>query len=716
MVGQFAGGQSKRKFVTNGERVVDNGRAERNLTEFSDPATFAAMTSESLQELLRRFVREGGEDLFAELVRQGGPLVWSVAMRRLQDAQLAEEVAQNVFVILAKKARTLASSPGLTAWLHRTATLEASNLARSRRRREQRHRTMANDPTLSPDLNPTLPPEDGNSVTIPAGPWLDEALDRLPAADRVLLLGRYFEKRGFHDLERECGKSEPALRKQTERALGKLRALLQRKTVPLSAAAVAGLLGTELSVSAVPASAAAAITAKAGAAGSAALSAVPAITHLTLLMSTPKATQTAAILILILLGTSALLSLNHSAQANEIQNLTRRLNFTRNALAARPASFALNRHRPPIAAPPLNENAPPEPMTGEWLVGAWLRSQKKGLYGPGDGIQNHSEIWRNLPESARPRILREIDDAAVPVSVRRGTAETVLSQWMFSAAERKSEQRDAGWFTAEAYRRKLPFFGNALRLWTVADPSAAWQWIQEATSADSLIISGAGESADFPGIALQKFASGLVAAGFESAAAFVQLREGMPEYSTLLKGLGTGLASNWDFSQAVPFLAAGMSPMEMRSILAPQLTDFLNAGRPTEMAQTVADMVNLTAFRQSERQALLRQALGAAAPESEGAALAAMAAASSPAALPENLAWLAGHFSNRHRLESPPEKPPLDPASQPVVAEAFAATAQALAAQGNAELARKYLERISDTDRRESVRKTPETTTGLTTP
>jgi hypothetical protein len=48
-------------------------------------------------ELLREYVRNGSETAFAELVKRYVDLVYCSARRQLGDAQLAEEVAQNVF-------------------------------------------------------------------------------------------------------------------------------------------------------------------------------------------------------------------------------------------------------------------------------------------------------------------------------------------------------------------------------------------------------------------------------------------------------------------------------------------------------------------------------------------------------------------------------------------------------------------------------------------
>ena len=56
-------------------------------------------------DLLREFVRSGSESAFSDLVSRHLQLVYSAAFRQLEDHDLARDVAQSVFVDLARKAR-----------------------------------------------------------------------------------------------------------------------------------------------------------------------------------------------------------------------------------------------------------------------------------------------------------------------------------------------------------------------------------------------------------------------------------------------------------------------------------------------------------------------------------------------------------------------------------------------------------------------------------
>ena len=58
-------------------------------------------------ELLQDYTGAGSEAAFSALVHRHLNLVYSVAFRHCSDPGLAEEIASNVFLTLARKARTL---------------------------------------------------------------------------------------------------------------------------------------------------------------------------------------------------------------------------------------------------------------------------------------------------------------------------------------------------------------------------------------------------------------------------------------------------------------------------------------------------------------------------------------------------------------------------------------------------------------------------------
>lgn len=94
-------------------------------------------------ELLREFVEGGSEEAFRILVERHTGMVHGAALRVVHDESVAEEVTQAVFIILARKARSLTHKPVLAGWLYRTAHFVALEALRTeKRRRHQRNSSL----------------------------------------------------------------------------------------------------------------------------------------------------------------------------------------------------------------------------------------------------------------------------------------------------------------------------------------------------------------------------------------------------------------------------------------------------------------------------------------------------------------------------------------------------------------------------------------------
>src|SRR5947207_15445919 len=78
------------------------------------------------EQLLQSFAEHGSEAAFRTLVERHLPLVLGTARRITGESGLAEEVAQTVFILLARKARNLRPGTILSAWLYRATRFVAA--------------------------------------------------------------------------------------------------------------------------------------------------------------------------------------------------------------------------------------------------------------------------------------------------------------------------------------------------------------------------------------------------------------------------------------------------------------------------------------------------------------------------------------------------------------------------------------------------------------
>ncbi len=162
-------------------------------------------------------------------------LVFATARRILGDPQLAEEVAQGVFLLLARKAGEIGDQRPLAGWLYHTARHHALNACRAEGRRRQREQTAAAMQTHETPLEPEW-----------IAAELEGALEELPAEDRDALVLRFLDNRQLREVGVELGISEEAARKRVSRALDKLRGIFGKRGVALST----GLLTTALAAQA----------------------------------------------------------------------------------------------------------------------------------------------------------------------------------------------------------------------------------------------------------------------------------------------------------------------------------------------------------------------------------------------------------------------------------------------------------------------------------
>ena len=238
------------------------------------------------QQLLAEYRQNGSDAAFRELVTRYVDLVYSTALRLVEgDTHRAEDVAQTVFVDLARKAQTLPHEVRLGGWLHRDACQVAGHTMRGERRRQSRERQAV-------EMNVLQNHSEADFSQV--APLLDEAINELGEADRTAILLRFFEQQDFRAVGQALGSNEDAARMRVTRALDKLHTLLTHRGATLSAAALGTALDTE-AVTAAPAG-------LAGTVAATALASAGAFSLATLTTGTKLLLAAAAVLVVATVG------------------------------------------------------------------------------------------------------------------------------------------------------------------------------------------------------------------------------------------------------------------------------------------------------------------------------------------------------------------------------------------------------------------------------
>ena len=192
------------------------------------------MTDMTDWQLIRKYVEGDRQAAFGDLVRRHTGLVYCTCLREIGEPTLAEDAAQAVFLILARKAHSFRPGTTLSSWLFQTALLTSKSVLRRERRRQAREqRLVAEMERVTPSQSPGWAEME---------PLLNEALHALPNAQRGLVLERFLEGRSLAEIGAARRISEDAARMRLNRALDRLRRFFAARNVVLSAAALAALL------------------------------------------------------------------------------------------------------------------------------------------------------------------------------------------------------------------------------------------------------------------------------------------------------------------------------------------------------------------------------------------------------------------------------------------------------------------------------------------
>lgn len=412
------------------------------------------------QEILRQFLgdREAGgdpENAFRQLVDRYSGLVYSIALRKVRDPGLAEDVAQNVFTTLARKAARLKPEVSLAGWLHRAAMLESARALRTEMRRARKIKAF--EKSMKTEVNQHGETPDWNGVL----PSLDEALHRLSARDRDLILQHYLEGRSYVEIARRTGRSKAACSKQGNRVLQKLCRMLKRDGVHLSAAAVGAGIAGRLAENA-PVGLAQSLCQ--GALTTAATSATPVslLSTLTTIMTTTKFTGAAA-----LMAVGAMVPISMEGFTTSVRSDQ---STTEPAVSAITSPSGL-----PAMIPQLKAANPSEQGPSVDLV--LLEKELKKLPFPDEAIERQLDLERlmfELTESDVPKVAAMLEQLE-PGSHLIKVTTALYARWSeFDpvAAATRAEEIEDRWLLYAARE-------GAIETWAATDPAAALAYLEK---------------------------------------------------------------------------------------------------------------------------------------------------------------------------------------------------------------------------------------------
>jgi RNA polymerase sigma factor (sigma-70 family) len=196
-------------------------------------------------QLLGCFIEQGDQGALAVLMRRHGPLVWDVCRRVLGNHHDAEDAFQATFLVLVRRAASVAPREMVANWLYGVAsqTARKAKAMRAKKRTHEKQMIQMPEPVVQErDCGKDLHHQ------------LHQALAGLPAKFRVSIILCYLEGKTRSEAARQLGVPEGTLAAWVARGRAMLAKRLARNGLVLSSGALATALMHNTASASVPAS------------------------------------------------------------------------------------------------------------------------------------------------------------------------------------------------------------------------------------------------------------------------------------------------------------------------------------------------------------------------------------------------------------------------------------------------------------------------------
>ena len=195
-------------------------------------------------DLLREFVTRNDTAALERLIGNLSPMVWGLCRRLLRDEHEAEDVFQATFLLLVRKASSIANRQVVGSWVYRVA-YHAALRARARSARRQARETRLTEMSKA-DLFPETNLGEVNAL-------LDREINQLSKKNRQVVTLCCLQGMTNEQAAHELGCPVGTVAVRLSRARDQLRARLSRWGVALSAAELVNVLAQSAVAGPVPA-------------------------------------------------------------------------------------------------------------------------------------------------------------------------------------------------------------------------------------------------------------------------------------------------------------------------------------------------------------------------------------------------------------------------------------------------------------------------------
>ena len=195
---------------------------------------FAMAVGPADAELVQRF-KNGDRRAYEEIVRRYQHRVFGLALRWMGDPQIAEEVAQDVFIALFRSLSKFRGDSKLSTWIYRVVVNHCKNRKLYRKRRHMRKHEALDGKDDPDDDGPARqiahdgPGTDAPLHTSEAQQLVHQALDQLDEGQRRIIVLRDIEDLAYEEIGEILDVPRGTVKSRLHRARKQLAQVLERR-------------------------------------------------------------------------------------------------------------------------------------------------------------------------------------------------------------------------------------------------------------------------------------------------------------------------------------------------------------------------------------------------------------------------------------------------------------------------------------------------------